>query len=51
MDYGSITKSILKLEEKSTVWESTIKILIAGNKDFLLDISLAARGERSVTPD
>jgi hypothetical protein len=51
MDYGNVTKSILELAEKSTVWESTIKIAIAGNKDSLLDISLAARGERSVTPD
>ncbi len=51
MDYGSLTKSLLELAEKSTVWESTIKILIADNKDSLLDISLAARGGRSVTPD
>ncbi len=42
MDYGSVTKSILELSEKSTVWESTIKIPIAGNKDSLLDISSAA---------
>ncbi len=41
MDYGSVTKSILELAEKSTVWESTIKI--ADNEDSLLDISLAAR--------
>ena len=51
MDYGSVTKSILKLAEKSTVWESTIKILIADNQNSLLDISLVARGEWSVTPD
>jgi hypothetical protein len=51
MYYGSFTKSILELAQMSTVWESTNKILIAGNKDSLLDISLAARGERSVTPD
>jgi hypothetical protein len=51
MDYGSLTKSLLELAEKSTFWESTIKILIADNKDSLLDISLAARGGRSVTPD
>jgi hypothetical protein len=51
MDYGSVTKSILKLAEKSTVWESTINIPIADNQNSLLDISLAARGERSVTPD
>jgi hypothetical protein len=51
LDYGSVTKSILELTEKSTVWESTIKTPIAGNEDSLLDISSAARGERSVTPD
>ncbi len=51
MDYGNVTKSILELAEKSTVWEYTIKISIADNKDSLLDISSAARGERSVTPD
>jgi hypothetical protein len=51
MDYGSLTKSLLELAEKSTVWESTIKILIADNEDSLLDISLAARGGQSVTPD
>jgi hypothetical protein len=51
MDYGSLTKFLLELAEKSTVWESTIKIPIADNEDSLLDISLAARGERSVTPD
>ncbi len=51
MDYGSLTKSLLELAEKSTVWESTIKIPIAGNKDSLLDISLAARRGQSVTPD
>jgi hypothetical protein len=51
MDYGSVTKTILELVEKSTVWESTIKILVADNQNSLLDISLAARGERSVTPD
>jgi hypothetical protein len=51
MGYGSVTKSILELAEKSTVWESTIKISIADNQNSLLDISLAARGEQSVTPD
>jgi hypothetical protein len=51
MDYGSVTKSILELVEKSNVWESTIKIPIADNQNSLLDISLAARGEWSVTPD
>jgi hypothetical protein len=51
MDNGSVTKSILKLAEKSTVWESTIKIPIADNQNSLLDISLAARVEQSVTPD
>ncbi len=51
MDYGSLTKSLLKLAEKSTLWESTIKIPIADNKDSLLDISLAARRGRLVTPD
>jgi hypothetical protein len=51
MDYGSLTKSLLELAEKSTVWESTIKIPIADNKDSLLDISLAAMGGWSVTPD
>ncbi len=51
MDYGSLTKSLLELAEKSTVWESTIKILIADNKDSLLGISSAARGGWSVTPD
>jgi hypothetical protein len=51
MDYGSVTKSILELAEKSTVWESTIKIPIADNQNSILDISLAARGEWSVTPD
>jgi hypothetical protein len=50
-DYGSVTKSILELAEKFTVWESTIKIPISDNQNSLLDISLAARGERSVTPD
>jgi hypothetical protein len=51
LDYGSVTKSILELTEKSTVWESTIKTPIASNEDSLLDISSAARGEQSVTPD
>jgi hypothetical protein len=51
MDYGSLTKSLLELAEKSTVWESTIKILIADNKDSLLDICSEAREGRSVTPD
>ncbi len=51
MDYGSVTKTILKLVEKSTVWKSTIKITIADNQNSFLDISLAARGERSVTSD
>jgi hypothetical protein len=51
MDYGSLTKSLLELAEKSTVWESTIKIPIADNKDSLHDISSAARGGWSVTPD
>jgi hypothetical protein len=51
MDYGSLAKPLLELAEKSTVWESTIQILIADNKDSLLDISLAVRGGWSVTPD
>ncbi len=51
MDNRSVTKSILELAEKSYVWESTIKILIADNQNFLLDISLAARGEWSDGPD
>ena len=51
MDYGSVTKTTLELAEKSTIWESTIKIPIADNQNSLLDISSAARGERSVTPD
>jgi hypothetical protein len=51
MDYGSLSKSLLELAEKSTVWESTIKIPIVDNKDSLLDISSAARGDWSVTPD
>ncbi len=51
MDYGSVTNSILELAEKSTVWESSIKIPIADNQNSLLDISSAARGQRSVTPD
>jgi hypothetical protein len=51
MYYGSVTKSIFELAEKSPVWESTIKIPISGNEDCILDISLAARGEWSVTPD
>ncbi len=51
MDYGSVTKSLLELAEKFTVWETTTKILIADNEDSLLDISLAARGEQSVPPD
>jgi hypothetical protein len=51
MDYGSLTKSILELAEKSTVWESTSIIPIADNKDSLLDISSTAMGGRSVTPD
>jgi hypothetical protein len=50
MDYGSLTKSLLELAEKFTVWESTIKNPIADNKDSLLDIRLAARGGQSVTP-
>ncbi len=44
MDYGSLNNSLLELAEKPTVWESTIKIPIADNKDSLLDISLASRG-------
>jgi hypothetical protein len=51
MDYGSLTKSLLELAEKSTVWESTIKILIADYEDSLLDISSAGRGGWLVTPD
>jgi hypothetical protein len=51
MNYGSLTKSLLELAEKCTVWESTIKISIADNEDSLLDISLAALGGRSVTLD
>ncbi len=51
MDYGSVTKTILELAEKSTVWESTNKIHISDYQNSLLDISLAARGESSVTPD
>jgi hypothetical protein len=51
MVYGSLTKSLLELAEKSTVWESTFKIPIADNKDSLLDISMAARGGWSATPD
>jgi hypothetical protein len=51
MDYGSVTKTILELADKSTVWESTIKIPIVDNQNSLLDISSLARGERSVTPD
>jgi hypothetical protein len=50
MDYGSVTKKILKLANKSTVWTSTIKIPI-GNNESHLDIPSAARGELSVTPD
>ncbi len=45
MDYGSVTKTTLELAEKSTIWESTIKIPIADNQNSLLDISSAARGE------
>jgi hypothetical protein len=51
MDYGSVTKFILELVEKSTVWEFTIEISIADNRNSLLDIGLVARGEWSVTPD
>jgi hypothetical protein len=51
MDYGSDIKTILKLAEKYTDWESTIKIPIADKQSSLLDISLADRGEWSVTPD
>jgi hypothetical protein len=51
MDYGSLAKLLLELAEKSTVWESTIEIQIADNKDSLLGIILAARGRQSVTPD
>jgi hypothetical protein len=51
MDYGSVTKSLFELAEKSTVWESTIKIPIADNEDSVLDNSSVARGGRSVTPD
>jgi hypothetical protein len=51
MDYGSITKTTLELADKSTVWESTIRIPISDNSESLLDISSAARGELSVTPD
>ncbi len=50
MDYGSVTKTILKLTDKSTVWESTIKIPIGYNESWI-DISSAAKGELSVTPD
>ena len=31
MDYGSLTKSLLELAEKSTVWESAIEISIGDN--------------------
>ena len=51
MVYGVVTKTILELAEKSTVWESTNKIHISDYQNSLLDISLAARGESSVTPD
>jgi hypothetical protein len=51
MDYGSVTMSILKLAEMSTIWESTIKIPIADNQNSLLDTSSTARGQWSVTPD
>ena len=50
MDYRSVTKTILKLVDKSTVWESTIQIPI-GNNESCLDSSSAARGGWSVTPD
>jgi hypothetical protein len=50
MDYRSVTKTILKLVDKSTVWESTIQIPI-GNNGSCLDSSSAARGDLSVTPD
>jgi hypothetical protein len=51
MDYRSVTNSILEVTKKSTFWESTIKFPIADNQNSLLDISLVARGERSVSPD
>jgi hypothetical protein len=50
MDYGCVTKKILKLANKSTVWTFTIQIQIGDNESHL-DISSAARGELSVTPD
>jgi hypothetical protein len=50
MDYGSVTKTILKLVDKSTIWESKIQIHI-GDNESRLDISSAARGELSVTTD
>ncbi len=42
MVYGVVTKTILELAEKSTVWESIIKIPFVDNQNSLLDISLAA---------
>jgi hypothetical protein len=50
MDYGHVTKKILKLASKSTVWTSTIQIS-NGNNESHLDIGSAAQGELSVTPD
>jgi hypothetical protein len=51
MDYGSVIKTILKLVDKSTFWESTIKIPIGDNQNSFLCISSAARREGSVIPD
>jgi hypothetical protein len=50
MDNNVVTKQILKLANKATLWTSTIEIPI-GDNESLLDISSAARGELSVTPD
>jgi hypothetical protein len=50
MDYRRVTKNILELTNKSTVWASTIQIPIGDNESYL-DISSAASGELSVTPD
>jgi hypothetical protein len=50
MDYGCVTKNILKLANKSAVWASTSQIPI-GDNESCLNISSAARQELSVTPD
>jgi hypothetical protein len=49
MDYGSVTMTILKLAEKSTVWESTIIIPLRTTIIFFLTLAWQL-GENGQSP-